>query len=682
MGNRSSKSSLRSAIIYLNISADEIRANDDQFWSKIFAEDATLAAEVIRSITVQEIRMLRDGSPRNFALLAYKMVERLCLATGTLCNTHDQQTAVLNATRIVARLLPCTFEDPSWRDFFQVNTISGGGDSREHVRLRYPEKQQHERNYNAYVPVRPGSSCNADAAAVSASDRAVPAQQTGAGRPSATAAPTDELLLNYAGDGNDADESTTPDNSAYKPTNTADETTRPPTTAAAAEQRRSLMQTLLLSICDLLFCPEFTVLAHGDSYLANAVDAPPEDLKTLSTYDYVWEPGVGFDSNVNSTTYYDKNRSELLRALLVCLSVTLYETPDESGRLKNEWMEVFVSKANRHALPLFTSLLNVVFGYKPSRPLLQFNNLLHAEDNRETLVEISCQLLIAVLDYSLDDGRGQCNGNSFIEYMSRIHREEDLVFLVKGFVKLLKNNLEQSHAWMAPKFIELDQELQMLLWKICNLNKKFLQFLLRTNDVLDVVVPILYHLNENFQEPSKTALIHLGVFNLLLLSSERNFGVRLNKQHSAAHRLSNLPDFSGSHADLMIVVFHKLIMYGYKITQLYDYMLTILVNVSPYLKGTAMLACKCLIQLFETFSSVYVVFTEPNYHNLVIFLLEIFNNLIQYQFDGNSNLVYMIIVKKHLFLNLVNLPTTQKSIDKVMKKLAKWKQCHAQSVCP
>ena len=47
-----------------------------------------------------------------------------------------------------------------------------------------------------------------------------------------------------------------------------------------------------------------------------------------------------------------------------------------------------------------------------------------------------------------------------------------------------------------------------------------------------------------------------GVFILLLLSGERNFGVRLNKPFTLTVPL-DIPVFSGSHADLLIIVFHK-----------------------------------------------------------------------------------------------------------------------------
>lgn len=51
--------------------------------------------------------------------------------------------------------------------------------------------------------------------------------------------------------------------------------------------------------------------------------------------------------------------------------------------------------------------------------------------------------------------------------------------------------------------------------------------------------------------------MHIGVFILLLLSGERNFGVRLNKPYSI-HVPMDIPVFTGTHADLLIVVRQQL----------------------------------------------------------------------------------------------------------------------------
>lgn len=78
--------------------------------------------------------------------------------------------------------------------------------------------------------------------------------------------------------------------------------------------------------------------------------------------------------------------------------------------------------------------------------------------------------------------------------------------------------------------------------------------------------------------PARVGLMHIGVFILLLLSGERNFGVRLNKPYTATVPM-DIPVFTGTHADLLITVFHKIIATGHQRLQpLFDCLLTILVN--------------------------------------------------------------------------------------------------------
>lgn len=60
--------------------------------------------------------------------------------------------------------------------------------------------------------------------------------------------------------------------------------------------------------------------------------------------------------------------------------------------------------------------------------------------------------------------------------------------------------------------------------------------------------------------------------------------------------------------------------------------------------------------------------SNSNNYYLVFFLLEILNNIIQYQFDGNCNLVYTIIRKRNIFFNLLNLPSEQEQLDQIFGK--------------
>ncbi|CAF4025800.1 unnamed protein product, partial [Rotaria sp. Silwood2] len=347
----------------------------------------------------------------------------------------------------------------------------------------------------------------------------------------------------------------------------------------------------------------------------------------------------------------------------------------------NKWLTYFTSGHNRQTLPLFTSLINIVFSYDPVG-YLPYNYLLFT-DTREPLVEVAAQLLCITLDNSSFSSNDQASSptsktvsslpgddcpNLFINYLSRIHRDDDFNILLKGFCRLLNNPLIQTYLPGSCKKIGFYQELLILFWKFCDRNKKFLYYVLKSSEVLDLLVPILYFLNDARSDTSKIGLMHIGVFILLLLSGERNFGVRLNKPYVTRVPM-DIPVFTGTHADLLIIVFHKIIVSAHQRLQpLYDCLLTIIVNISPYLKTLSMVSSNKLLHLLEAFSSPWFLLAAPDNHHLVFFLLEAFNNLIQYQFDGNANLVYTIIRKRQVFFSLSNLATDTQTIAKLSTK--------------
>ncbi|XP_038220711.1 protein HID1 [Zerene cesonia] len=431
--------------------------------------------------------------------------------------------------------------------------------------------------------------------------------------------------------------------------------------AAAENESVPLAQSLINAICDLLFCPDFTVTSTKRSGPERA-----EELSSLDSCEYIWAGGVGFARSPASSAQHEAARTELLRLLLTCCSETVYRPPQQAATHHNKWIAYLTSSENRHALPLFTSLLNTVCSYDPVGLGVPYNHLLFA-DTLEPLVEVALQVLIVTLDHDTSNAVNEESDESlpdnlFINYLSRIHRDEDFGLVLRGVTRLLNNPLQQTYLPNSSKKVALHQELLVLFWKMCDYNKKFMYYVLKSSDVLEVLVPILYHLNDSRADQSRVGLMHIGVFILLLLSGERNFGVRLNKPYTATVPM-DIPVFTGTHADLLVVVFHKIVTTGHQRLQpLFDCLLTILVNVSPYLKTLSMVASTKLLHLLEAFSTPWFLFSQPQNHHLVFFLLEMFNNMIQYQFDGNSNLVYTIIRKRGVFHNLANLPHEHASI--------------------
>lgn len=145
------------------------------------------------------------------------------------------------------------------------------------------------------------------------------------------------------------------------------------------------------------------------------------------------------------------------------------------------WLQRFACAENRHVLPLFTSLLNTICSYDPVGYGLPYNYLL-VGDSREPLVQAAIQALIVCLDREAQlpgDESGYVD-NFFINYLSRIHREDDFEFILRGLTRLLNNPLQSSYLPNSVKKVTFHQELLIFLWKCCEYNQViFHQFTFR-----------------------------------------------------------------------------------------------------------------------------------------------------------------------------------------------------------
>ena len=93
-----------------------------------------------------------------------------------------------------------------------------------------------------------------------------------------------------------------------------------------------------------------------------------------------------------------------------------------------------------------------------------------------------------------DESKSCVADNLFLNYLSRIHREEDFAFILKGVTRLLMNPLAHTYLPYSQRKIQFHQELLIFFWKFCEHNKKFLFYVLKSSDVLDILVsdPIDY----------------------------------------------------------------------------------------------------------------------------------------------------------------------------------------------
>ena len=69
-------------------------------------------------------------------------------------------------------------------------------------------------------------------------------------------------------------------------------------------------------------------------------------------------------------------------------------------------------------------------------------SLINTQDTKEETVEAALQVLIITLDQEVpildeDESKSQLADNLFLNYLSRIHREEDFAFILKGVTRLV-----------------------------------------------------------------------------------------------------------------------------------------------------------------------------------------------------------------------------------------------------
>eukprot|EP00943_MAST-04B_sp_MAST-4B-sp1_P000331 g331.t1 len=473
------------------------------------------------------------------------------------------------------------------------------------------------------------------------------------------------------------------------------------TSGAITEPLSTIGQRIIHATLKLCFVSNFTVaLARAErskKAIAEAVKADPSfQTQLVLDDDLVWASGVGTTGEpIDINARLDRNRIETLKLLVACFSNILYCEPHKYVPGKDPWILTATNRNCPNAMTLFHSLINISVGYDPVGLGIPYaGNMM--DDPRDELATISLHVFLALVDFAAPPppknmAEGTANHPSMektdaANQTSPKHKKTDILnknnqqsvnveniyrsfvfsldgtknfqFLFGGISRLLNNHHECVSAFFggATKQIEFHQELLVLFWKLADGNSKFLLFCIQQVDVNEIVLPCLYFMWTGRNRPSMAGLVHLCTFILLLLSGERNFGVSLNKPYSGILPLNEITKFTGTCADLLIIVCHKLVVNGHRtLDSLYNCFLTIISNISPYIKSMCLPTCLKLLNLFEIFSGKRYLLSQDTNHQFVFFLMDIFNNIIQYQYAGNSHLIYAIIRRKSTFDRLFNL---------------------------
>ncbi|ORZ03659.1 high-temperature-induced dauer-formation protein-domain-containing protein [Syncephalastrum racemosum] len=417
----------------------------------------------------------------------------------------------------------------------------------------------------------------------------------------------------------------------------------------------------------------------------------------------IWESGVGSSTPIASSREHDLNRIEVLRLLIVLLSKSMYVPPSQVLSKEDRWLHYVVAKTERKVvLALLCSLLNTACKYNPLGWGVPYNHVVFT-DTREQLVVMCLRVLLVILDYhsprvaqtmrqldqrdtappaemvngvelmsiqdpekrklaereqppvdntavqAIDHELDETHENAFRHYLSKLHRAQDFQFLIDGIYRILSNPMQATNTYLpgSTKRVRCHVEMMMLCWKLLETNSRFRNYLMETERALDLMVVLVFYAIENKTNPAQVGLVRMCAFILQTLSSDRTFGVKLNRHfdgHSSLPASIRITAFHGTYADFLITsVFSLIATSRGALSTLYPALILTVTNISPYLKNLSVTSSNKLVSLFGSLSAPGFLLADEANHRLVGYMLEAFNNMVQYQFSDNANLVYAIV---------------------------------------
>lgn len=410
----------------------------------------------------------------------------------------------------------------------------------------------------------------------------------------------------------------------------------------------SLAVTLIDSLIDLCFVPGFTAPVSKD-HPASEYSCVAE----VEAQHFIWQAGIARKLDVTPDPIMDQHQGDIMQLLLVCVSKLMYSSAADCKPKEDMWLTHLTSSANPKFKPFYLSVMNTLLSYDAVGWGLPLGSFFPDED-RINLVDACGDFVSLVTDFTPAEGDEQSSTNQFAVWLRQLTNDDELDFITNGMTKLISYPLQ----YPSQQHPGVHHAVMILLWRLCDTNEIFLQRLLQNASILDLITPVLYYVHHYRLDYGQIGLVHIGIYIILILSGRRNFAVRLNKEYTPAIKIPVF-SFEGNYGDLLMLVIHAL-MTGQNshLQSLYECFLTIVVNTTPYLKKTSLVAANKLVHLFEVFSSPRFMFACEDNHKLVFFLLEAFNNLIQYQFEGNQHLVYVIIRRRAVFTKLMGLSTS------------------------
>ncbi|KIY51124.1 hypothetical protein FISHEDRAFT_38523 [Fistulina hepatica ATCC 64428] len=436
----------------------------------------------------------------------------------------------------------------------------------------------------------------------------------------------------------------------------------------ASQTLPSLAEKLFSSLLDLLFCCGFT--------LPTTIQVDHHKINYT-----IWESGVGASADHTTNTNdaaLVRNRTEVLRLLLVLLSRQIYVAPSVLFTCPSLYTVYFVQKTPRRiVLTLLCSLLNTVMNSASETHngiATKLPTVFKGDDVRVGLITICLQVLDVLLDFQSGTARDRVCGNTasdgqpgeqtsvpapstnaFRYALMKLHRTQDFEFVLNGIIGIL----EQQMAAMGvnnllpgtKKDVPYITETIIFFWKMLELNKKFRAHLLESAKCMSMVAYLLCYALEIKDRPEQHGLCRALSYIVQTLSAEPAFGLHLTSPLTAS--VSTKWQVQGTAGDFLICSIYAIVATtNGTLNALFPALVIALSNFAPYFRNLSIQASSRLVQLFTAFANPTFLLSDEGHPRLLFFMLEAFNGVIQHHLAENPNLVYALLTSHRVFEDL------------------------------
>ena len=200
----------------------------------------------------------------------------------------------------------------------------------------------------------------------------------------------------------------------------------------------------------------------------------------------------------------------------------------------------------------------------------------------------------------------------------------------------------------------------MLFWETLQCNRRFRSFIIDSDRGYEFTILVLFYAMEFKLDAAKQGVVRMCIFVLQTLTTEPNFGKRLNKKFEDQSSLPpsiRLADFDGSYGDFLIIVratidsfftfvdlrqcIHILITTSQnKLDAIFPALLATINNVAAYLEDLSAQSSSRLLHLCTTMSAPSFLLANESNYTLLQSLLESMNAIIEHHYSSQCGSIY------------------------------------------